>query len=155
MRFAVKLLLGWFVFFGFAAGAWQMLAPTSFFNEFPGFGYFWVRVDGPFNEHLVRDVGQGNVAFGTVALVALLSGSVWAARGAGLAAVAANVPHQIYHQLHTHVLATPTDAVLQTITLTFVSVASIALALIAIRIPVEPFGPEPVSALAESRASAR
>jgi hypothetical protein len=49
-------------------------------------------------EHLLRDVGQGNLAVGTVALVALLTGGLWLARATGLAAVVANVPHQIYHQ---------------------------------------------------------
>src|SRR3712207_8980589 len=65
---------------------WQMFWPESFFRDFPGWGRHWVSVDGPYNEHLLRDVGQGNLAFGVVALVALLTGGVWLARATGLAA---------------------------------------------------------------------
>ena len=131
MRLAVKLLLAWFAFFGLAAGAWQQFAPRSFYDDFPGWGRHWVSPDGPYNEHLLRDVGQGNLAFGTVALVALLTGSVWLARATGLAAVVANVPHQIYHQRNLQVLSATSDQVLQTVTLTAVTVAAIALALLA------------------------
>jgi len=38
-------------------GGWALLAPRSFFTSFPGLGYHWLVVDGPFNAHLVRDVG--------------------------------------------------------------------------------------------------
>lgn len=37
-------------------GAWALLAPASFYRAFP-LGRAWVAVDGPFNEHLLRDVG--------------------------------------------------------------------------------------------------
>ena len=36
----------------------------------------WVAVDGPFNEHLVRDVGALNLALAFVAAMALATGSV-------------------------------------------------------------------------------
>ena len=141
MRLAVKLLLAWFAFFGLAAGGWQQFAPRSFYNDFPGWGRHWVSPDGPYNEHLLRDVGQGNLAFGIVALVALLSGSVWLARATGLAAVAANVPHQIYHQRNLQVLSATSDQVLQTVTLTAVTVAAIALALLALGLRPETTAP--------------
>src|SRR3712207_3141499 len=117
---------------------WQMFWPESFFRDFPGWGRHWVSVDGPYNEHLLRDVGQGNLAFGVVALVALLTGSVWLARATGLAAVVANVPHQLYHQEHLHVLETTSDEVLQTITLTLVSLAAVLLAAVPFRLPAAP-----------------
>ena len=79
MRLAVKLLLGWFVVFGFVIGLWQAVFPASFYADFPGMGHHWVSPDGPYNEHLLRDVGLGNLAVGTVALVALLTGGVWLA----------------------------------------------------------------------------
>ncbi|MGY1823095.1 hypothetical protein [Geodermatophilus sp. SYSU D00079] len=138
MRRAVAGLLAWFAFFGLAVGAWQVLAPASFFRDFPGFGRHWVDVDGPYNEHLLRDVGQGNLAVGVVALVALLTGGVWLARATGLAAVVANLPHQLYHQQHVHVLETTSDEVLQTVTLSLVSLAAVALVVLAFRLPVEP-----------------
>ena len=141
MRTAVKALLAWFTFFGLGAGTWQYLAPQSFYTGFPGIGRHWVDVDGPFNEHLIRDVGHGNLAFGVVALLALLTGCVWLARATGLAAVVANLPHHTYHQIHLDVLSTVSDQVLQTATLSLVSVASIALAVLAFRLPVRPTEP--------------
>jgi hypothetical protein len=133
MRLAITLLLAWFAFFGLVAGGWQQFAPESFYADFPGLGHHWVSPDGPYNEHLLRDVGQGNLAFGTVALVALLTGGIWLARATGLAAVVAGVPHQIYHQHNVHVLPTTTDEVLQTVTLSAVTASAIALAVLAFR----------------------
>jgi hypothetical protein len=89
-------------------------------------------------------VGQGNLAFGTVALVALVTGGVWLARATGLAAVVATVPHQVYHQMNVDVLETTTDQVLQTVTLTAVTAAALALAGLAFRLPTGGSDAEPV-----------
>jgi hypothetical protein len=62
-----------------------------------------------------------------VALVALLTGGLWLARATGLAAVVANVPHQIYHQTTVDILPTTTDQVLQSLALAAVAVAAITL----------------------------
>ena len=131
MRTTVNALLAWFAFFGLVSGVWQFVAPRSFYDDFPGFGRHWVDVDGPFNEHLLRDVGQGNLAFGVVALVALLTGGVWLARATGLAAVVANLPHHAYQ-------------VLQTVTLSLVSVSAVLLAVLAFGLPVRPQGDDVV-----------
>ena len=136
MRTAVRVLLAWFAFYSLSVGVWQYVAPRTFYDDFPGFGRHWVDVDGPFNEHLLRDVGQGNLAFGVVALVALLTGGVWLARATGLAAVVANLPHHAYHQVNVDVLPTVSDQVLQTITLSLVSVTAVLLALLAFALPV-------------------
>ena len=135
MRTTVKALLGWLAFYNLSAGAWQVLAPRSFYDDFPGAGRHWVSVDGPYNEHLVRDYGQGNLALGVVALVALLTGGVWLASATGLAAVVANLPHQAYHQVHLDLLPTAGDQVLQTITLSVVSGTSVLLAVLAVGLP--------------------
>jgi hypothetical protein len=137
MRLTVKLLLAWFALFGLTLGLWQAVFPASFYADFPGWGHSWVSPDGPYNEHLLRDVGQGNLAVGTVALVALLTGGVWLARAVGLAVVAANLPHQLYHQGHVSLLPSTTDQVLQSASLAAVSLAAIALAVLASRLPVD------------------
>jgi hypothetical protein len=98
----------------------------------------------------MRDVGQGNLAFGVVALVALLTGGVWLARATGLAAVVANLPHHAYHQLHVDVLPTVSDQILQTITLSLVLLTAILLAALAFRLPVRPAAPVPSTAAAPS-----
>ena len=135
MRRTVNGLLAWFVLFGLGVGGWQVLAPRSFYEDFPGFGRSWVSVDGPYDEHLLRDVGQGNTALGVVALVALSTGGVWLARTTGLAAVVAYLPHQLHHQLTLHLLETTSDEVLQTATLSLVSVAAVLLTVFAFRLP--------------------
>jgi hypothetical protein len=137
VRRTVSGLLAWFVLFGLGVGGWQLLAPRSFYEAFPGSGRHWVSVDGPYNEHLLRDVGQGNLALGVVALVALSTGGVWLARATGLAAVVAYLPHQLYHQLTLHLLETTSDEVLQTVTLSLVSVAAVLLTALAFRLPVD------------------
>ena len=43
---------------GAFVGVWALIAPQSFYDAFPSIGFgAWVGVDGPFNEHLIRDVG--------------------------------------------------------------------------------------------------
>ena len=145
MRLAVRLLLAWFAFFGLAIGSWQQLAPQSFYDGFPGFGHHWVSPDGPYNEHLLRDVGQGNMAIGTVALVALLTGGVWLARATGLAALVANAPAPALPPDAPGLLPTTTDRVWQTGTLTAVTVAAVALAVLAFRLPSRQPQAEPVA----------
>jgi hypothetical protein len=81
-------------------GLWALAAPQSFYDDFPGMGRVWVAVDGPYNEHLVRDVGALNLALAFVAAMALVSGSALVARAAGGAALIYGVPHFAYHALH-------------------------------------------------------
>ena len=149
MRLAVKVLLGWFALFGLVIGLWQAVFPASFYADFPGPGHHWVSPDGPYNEHLLRDVGLGNLALGTVALVALLTGVVRVARAVALALVVVHLPHQLYHQAHVSVLPTVTDQVLQSISLAAVSLAAVALLVLTSRLPVAPTAPP-----ADSRAPA-
>jgi hypothetical protein len=81
-------------------GIWATAAPKSFYEDFPGMGRVWVAVDGPYNEHLVRDVGSLNLALAFVAVLALTTGSVLLGRAAGGAALIYGVPHLLYHATH-------------------------------------------------------
>lgn len=63
-------------------------------------GRVWVAVDGPFNEHLVRDVGGLNLGLAFVAVMALITGSTLLARAAGGAALLYGVPHLLHHATH-------------------------------------------------------
>lgn len=81
-------------------GVWALAAPQSFYDDFPGLGRVWVAVDGPFNEHLVRDVGALNLALAFVAALAIATGSPLVARAAGGAALLFGVPHLAYHALN-------------------------------------------------------
>jgi hypothetical protein len=41
---------------GLYQGAWAQVGPRSYFESFPD-DMSWIAVDGPYNEHLVRDIG--------------------------------------------------------------------------------------------------
>ena len=126
----------WFIaLFSLGAGLWQQFAPRSFYDRFPGFGHAWVSVDGPYNEHLLRDVGGGNLALAAVAFVALARPSVPLTVAVALAGLAAQVPHFVYHLVHVGLLPTTTDRVLQTASLALLVVVP-ALLLVGAR-PVE------------------
>src|SRR5829696_193477 len=81
-------------------GLWAQFAPRSFYDDFPGLGRHWISGDGPFNEHLVRDVGGLNLALAVIAVIALITSSTVIARVAGIAALVYSLPHAIYHSAH-------------------------------------------------------
>ena len=84
----------------FVVGVWAQGFPQSFYDDFPGMGRAWVAVDGPFNEHLVRDVGGLNLALAFVAVMALVTGSTLLGRVTGGAALLYGLPHFVYHATH-------------------------------------------------------
>jgi hypothetical protein len=98
-------------------GGWALVAPGSFYATFPGLGMAWVSVDGPFNEHLLRDVGALQIALGLVALLALRRPGPEIVGAAALAALAFSGPHFVYHAVHLGALATDLDRLLQTASL--------------------------------------
>jgi nucleoside-diphosphate-sugar epimerase len=113
----VTLALGFLAVLTMTLGAWQMFAPESFFFQFPGGGFAWVHTDGPYNEHLVRDLGGPTLALGILAAWALADPSRRAVRAVGLMTVIPSVPHFIYHVATLDLLPTVLDQVLQTATL--------------------------------------
>ncbi len=73
--------------------------PRSFYDSFPGFGRHWVDVDGPYNEHLVRDVGAIYLALMVLAFLAAVSME----RIAVLIAAATTLTFGIFHfSYHVH-----------------------------------------------------
>ena len=82
---------------GLIIAAWILMAPRSFYDDFPGFGRVWISPDGPFNEHLMRDYGAATLGLSVLAVCAF----VWLTRplvvATGLAVVVAGVPHFAYH----------------------------------------------------------
>jgi hypothetical protein len=106
-------------------GVWAQGFPRSFYDDFPGAGRMWVAVDGPFNEHLVRDVGGLNLGLAFVAVLALVTGSLVVSRAAGGAALLYGVPHLAYHALHLDGFDT-TDAVAMLVSLSLTALAGVA-----------------------------
>ena len=81
-------------------GLWAQFAPLSFYRSFPLHGHAWVGADGPYNEHLIRDVGGLNLALALLSVTAAVRLSRSLVRVAAGAWVAYGVPHVIYHALH-------------------------------------------------------
>lgn len=80
-------------------GIWALLAPRSFYGDFPT-GQGWVAKAGAYDEHLVRDVGSLFIAIAVLALIAavLLTRSVVVI--ACVVFLLYSVPHLIYHALN-------------------------------------------------------
>jgi len=76
---------------------WALIAPRSFHAEFPGPGSPWVSPLGPYDEHLVRDVGALSLALAVVLVAAI----VWLERRLVIVAAAAYLawmlPHLAFH----------------------------------------------------------
>jgi hypothetical protein len=97
---ALRVLLGILTVSATVVGAWAAFAPRSFYDNFPGLGQMWVAVDGPYNEHLVRDVGSLNLALAVVTLCALVTLARSTIVASALGWLAYGVPHFLYHARH-------------------------------------------------------
>jgi len=110
----VRIGLWAMALFSLLAGIQQQFVPRSFYDDFPGFGMRWVAVDGPYNEHLLRDLGGANLALGLVILFAISRPTAALVRAVAAAMLVAQVPHFIYHAAHLSVLPTTLDRAMQT-----------------------------------------
>ena len=81
-------------------GLWAAFAPRSFYDNFPGGSHTWVALDGPYNEHLVRDVGELNLALTVVTLFALFAMSRQLILATATAWLVYGVLHLVYHVRH-------------------------------------------------------
>ncbi len=104
-RLWYRIALGYLVFSSMQIGVWALLAPQSFYDSFPGMGRTWISVDGPYNEHFVRDFGALNLALAVVLLSAAISLTVPLVRTAALASLAWGIPHFLYHLFNTDQLS--------------------------------------------------
>ena len=87
-----------------AAQAWvgvcALVAPRSFFDDFPAFGRTWVALLPPYNDHLVRDVGAFSLALTFMLVSAMLTMDRMLVRVSLLALAVFALPHTIYHLTH-------------------------------------------------------
>ncbi|MEY2464822.1 MAG: hypothetical protein QOH64_2960 [Acidimicrobiaceae bacterium] len=92
-------------------GLWATVDPRGFYDSFPGFGRVWVAVDGPYNEHLVRDVGALALGVAIVLVAAAWTMSRPLVLTGGIAMTAAALPHTLYHLRHADVYDGTADKV--------------------------------------------
>lgn len=81
-------------------GFWAAFAPKSFYTDFPGGGRHWISADGPYNQHLVRDVGELSLALFVVLVAALITLSFPLVRASLVAVIVNGGLHVIYHARH-------------------------------------------------------
>jgi hypothetical protein len=115
-------------------GLWAAVAPRSFYDDFPGFGREWVRVDGPYNEHLMRDFGALNLALAVVTIAAVITLARPLVIAVAIAWLAWGVPHLVYHSRHLDVYET-SDQVLNVVLLTGLPVLAVAVLVLTLRRP--------------------
>ena len=101
-----RIALGYLTLVSLEVGVWAQFAPRSFYDNFPGLGRAWVRVDGPFNEHLVRDVGGLNLGISAILIAAFVTLSRPMIIAASVATLLYGVPHLVYHIANTEGLGT-------------------------------------------------
>ena len=111
-----------------SVGVWALLAPASFYTSFPGGGRSWISIDGPYNEHLVRDVGGLNLALLVLTIAALYVRGPTFVRLTGLAWLPFAIPHAIYHVAHMGDLKATVDKVSNVGGLALTALLALALA---------------------------
>jgi hypothetical protein len=122
-----RVLLGALVVLGLYVGLWSAFWPASFYADFPGPFGAWIAMDGPFNEHLVRDVGTFNLALAAASALALRRPE--ASVVVGVAWVVYSVPHLAYHLRHLGHLGA-VDAIAQVVSLSSTLVLALPLVLV-------------------------
>jgi hypothetical protein len=96
----IRLLLA-FNFVGLLSVAiWPLVSPKGFYDNFPGGGYHWIDINGPYNEHFLRDFGALNSALLVVIAFAFWKLTPSLVQAAGIALAVYALPHTIYHLQH-------------------------------------------------------
>ena len=76
---------------------WPLVSPRGFYDTFPGGGMHWIDVNGPYNEHFIRDFGALNAAVAVLVVFALWKPSKALLQATGLALAVYALPHAIFH----------------------------------------------------------
>ena len=78
-------------------GAWALFLPRSFHEDFPSAGRGWVSALGPYNGHLLADVGVMYLALGVLLALAAVSSGRELVRASLVAWLVFAVPHFVFH----------------------------------------------------------
>jgi hypothetical protein len=123
---ALRIVLGILAATSLELGVWAQFAPKSFYDSFPGGGRTWVAVNGPYNEHFVRDFGGLNLALALLFTVAAVSLGVTIVRTAAVGYLLFGVPHLVYHASHLDVYNSTGDKVANMVALSMAVVLALA-----------------------------
>ncbi|MEU0882242.1 hypothetical protein ABZ345_26800 [Lentzea sp. NPDC005914] len=108
-------------------GVFAYFATGSFYENFPGLGLRWLPQLGPFNEHLIKDVGAFYLGITVLILLALANArNAAVVQATGAALLVFNVLHFYYHLTMLHVYE-PRDQWLNAILLGLTVVLSVVL----------------------------
>lgn len=109
------------------AGVFAYFATESFHADFPGLGLRWLPQLGPYNEHLIKDVGAFYLAITVLSFVALANvRKPGVVPMAGATLLVFNVLHFVYHLTMLHMYE-PRDQWLNAVLLGLLVVLSIIL----------------------------
>lgn len=82
-------------------GGWALFAPRSFYGSFPrGAAHAWVSPLGPYEEHLVTDVGALLLALSVLLVIAAAVLERRLVMVAAVTSLVFNVPHLVFHVSH-------------------------------------------------------
>jgi hypothetical protein len=110
-------------------GAWALFAPHAFYDNFPTSASHWVAGLGPYDEHLVRDVGSLLMAIGVLQVWAAARLSLLLVRVALVVGLVYGIPHLIFHASETGSMSTGDNVVNITMLALAVIAALVLLAL--------------------------
>lgn len=119
-------------------GAWAVLSPQGWFDNFPGYAPRLVAAYPPFNEHLATDAGAGLLTVGVLAAAAAVLGRRDAHLVAGAGLVAFTGPHALFHLLNPSDLLTAAEDASSTIPLVITAIAALAIMVRAATAPIAP-----------------
>ena len=130
-----RIALAYLALVSLEIGVWAQFAPRSFYDHFPGLGRAWVSVNGPYNEHFVRDVGGLNLGLAAVLIVAFITLSRPTIIAASAASLLYGIPHLVYHIANTDGLSN-SDIAVSLGGLALFAVLPVALIMVSNRFPV-------------------
>lgn len=93
----IKLLLGTNFVILLPLAIWPIASPRGFYDNFPGGGFHWIDINGPYNEHFLIDFGALNAALVVVIAFAFWKFTTPLIQAAGAAIAVYALPHAIYH----------------------------------------------------------
>lgn len=92
-------------------GVWASLFPRSFHTSFPGGPFRWVEPFGPYNGHLIADVGGAYLMMFFLLVVAARSANPGVVRLALAATFVQAIVHLAWHLTYLHMLDDPLNAI--------------------------------------------